>query len=84
MAQEYTLKLAIQFSKRQVEKYGFGNFPTIEDIWGVAKDMYYLREDEKASYFKSMRETFNNDEERCMTNEERQAKYEECKRMLGL
>lgn len=51
---EYTLKLALQFSKREVMKYGLSNYPDVDYIWEVAQALYNLREDEKETYYKSM------------------------------
>lgn len=52
---EYTLKLALQYARRTLKKYGSDNYGCINDLWVEAKALYHLREeDEKELFYKSM------------------------------
>lgn len=52
---EYTLKLALQYAKRTLKKYGTDNYGCINHLWVEAKALYHLREeDEKELFYKSM------------------------------
>lgn len=52
---EYTLKLALQYAKRTLKKYGTENYGTMYNLWNECKALYHLREeDEKELFYKSM------------------------------
>ena len=48
---EYTLKLALQYAKRTLEKCGDDNYGTMYNLWNECKALYHLREEDEKELF---------------------------------
>ena len=53
---EYTLKKAINQAKRELKRCGlYFSFGGYESLWNTFKEVYFLRDDEKEPFLKSIK-----------------------------